>query len=667
MYVPDKIQILIFVHFLIVWVFLSCDFRNTNIVSDSKADTISFSLELEKLYNIGSLAKYETAAKSHQISSYDTTGGNDDGFSGKYSFLRRNSDSTLVIFDVTGAGVIHRFWTPTPTNDTLDFYIDNPDQITFSIKYIDLFSGDAYPFIGPLCGNQIGGYFCYLPIPFQKSCKIVSRGKKMQFHQIQYKLFDAPTIVKSFSMNISDEEQSVLKSAADQWSILKKDISSFYEINEYRTKSGSITLKPNNSVTIFDHKKAGRILGIELSPITVFEATKKQVDIRITWDNELKPAIYLPAHDFFGYAFGSSSMQSLLLGSQENINYCFFPMPFDERAKIELLYQQGNENQSPINIDYNIYYSDVPRNKQAEGKFYAEWNRNYDPEKGKPHYFLERTGKGHYVGTILQTQGLKAGMTLFFEGDDFTSVDDEPIIHGTGSEDYFNGGWYAFIDTWDTKMSLPIHGALEYSLPMCRTGGYRLFLTDKISFTKNIKHTIEHGPVGNSFPVDYTSVALYYCDSPNPVEQQEPTNELAAIYLPDTMVVYPQLMSYNVWNTVEFESGWKYNTGGLSYIYTVENESKLRIALSDIPYNTYKVYFDITEFDEGCEFSIWQRQSQLSPWIKSANKSTSRIKELYVCDIDIRDFKNTLTIRFKTDEKHKKLFLNRMILVKKNS
>jgi len=339
-------------------------------------------------------------------------------------------------------------------------------------------------------------------------------------------------------------------------------------------------------------------------------------------------------------------------------------MPFDEGAKIELIYRQGNENRDLVNIDYQIFYSEQPRNKEAEGRFYAEWNRNIDPEKGKPHYFLERAGKGHYVGTILQTQGLIAGMTLFFEGDDFTSVDGEPIIHGTGSEDYFNGGWYAFVDTWDTKMSLPLHGALEYSLPMCRTGGYRLFLTDKISFRENIHHTIEHGPVGNAFPVDYTSVALYYCNSLTQKQQQEPTNELAAIYLPDTLVVYPQLMSYNVWNEIHFESSWEYNTGGLSYRYTVDNESKLRIALRDIPHNTYKLYMDITEFDEGCEFSIWQRQSQLSSWIKTANKSTTRVEELYVCDIDIRDFRNTLTIRFKTEEKQKKLFLNRIILIK---
>jgi hypothetical protein len=130
---------------------------------------------------------------SAQVSSYDTTGGNNDGFGGQYSFIRRNADSSLVIFDVKGAGVINRIWTPTPTKDTLDFYIDDAKQPTLSINYMDLFSGKVYPFVQPLCGNQLGGYYCYYPILFQKRCVIVSRGKKMMFHQVGYRLYNKGT------------------------------------------------------------------------------------------------------------------------------------------------------------------------------------------------------------------------------------------------------------------------------------------------------------------------------------------------------------------------------------------------------------------------------------------------------------------------------------------
>ena len=57
------------------------------------------------------------------VSSYDRTGGNDDGFSGKYSFVRKDPEG-LVLADLKGPGVIYRIWTPTPTDDVLEFLFD---------------------------------------------------------------------------------------------------------------------------------------------------------------------------------------------------------------------------------------------------------------------------------------------------------------------------------------------------------------------------------------------------------------------------------------------------------------------------------------------------------------------------------------------------------------
>lgn len=85
-------------------------------------------------------------------------------------------------------------------------------------------------------------------------------------------------------------------------------------------------------------------------------------------------------------------------------------------------------------------------------------------------------------------------MTLFFEGDDSTYVDNKMRLHGTGSEDYYNGGWYALLIV-GTEETASLHGCLDYSLPMARTGGYRFFLADKMSYEKEIYHGMEHGEV----------------------------------------------------------------------------------------------------------------------------------------------------------------------------
>jgi hypothetical protein len=418
-------------------------------------------------------------------------------------------------------------------------------------------------------------------------------------------------------------------------------------------------------VTVFELNQGGRIAGIELNPANGFEGLTKSVDLKITWDDERNPAVFCPVADFFGYAFGKSSMQSLLLGSRENINYCYFPMPFDKSAKIELVYRNlASSHQSPLQVSVHVWYTTDPRIAEKEGKFYTRWNKKLRSQPGKPHVFLNVNGKGHYVGTILQAQGLQAGMTYFFEGDDSAAIDGNSRIHGTGSEDYFNGGWYAMMDRWDGKMSLPLHGALDYSLPFCRTGGYRFYISDKLSFESSFYMSIEHGPAGNKFPVDYTSLALYYSDTPI-IESTVPTNELTKVYIPDTLIIYPQLMDYNIFGNLDVKTSWKYGTGGESYLFTPGSDSWLRISLADIPPGRYSVFFDVIKGPSGCDFSLWQRQTQLSDWISTYQISEERANDLYACDLGHLDFINTITIRFKTDKQKNILLLNRIILVKK--
>jgi hypothetical protein len=601
-----------------------------------------------------------------QTSSYDTTGGNDDGFSGRYSFLKRNADSSLVIFQVKGSGVINRIWTPTPNADTLDFYIGNTTVPTFSVSFIDLFSGKQFPFIAPLCGNQIGGYFCYLPIPFNDGCTIISRGSKIQFHQIQYRLYKDHLPVKSFSMTLNEEEKAALDKVGKLFNQQEKSLADFMTDSTIRLQeeNESFVIHANETKTIFKKNTGGRILGIELGPADLFEGLSRDIDLKITWDDEPNPAVFCPVADFFGFAFGSTSMQSLLLGTQGNQCYSYFPMPFDRSAKIELINRsnipEGNKDKS---ISTRIIYSDQKRNTDREGKFYSIWNSD-QPAKGRSHVFADIAGKGHYVGTILQSQGLKAGMTYFFEGDDSTAIDGQFRMHGTGSEDYFNGGWYALMDRWEGKMSLPLHGALDYSIPFGRTGGYRLFISDKMSFSNSLYHSIEHGPTKNSFPVKYTSLALYYSNK-SPGDVNIPNSSFTTVFIPDTLYLYPQLMNLNLEGDVNTQTTWKYGTGGLSYRFTVNDNSSIRVSLADIPEGTYSLGIDIIQDKTGCDFSIWQRQTQLTDWATTYQLQEKRTEKVFVPYLIVGDFRNTLTFHFKTSKERHSFLLNRIVLIRR--
>ena len=185
------------------------------------------------------------------------------------------------------------------------------------------------------------------------------------------------------------------------------------------------------------------------------------------------------------------------------------PLPFDKSARIEVV--SDAESGQPVRFDSEVIWSSDGRQKE-EGRFYALWHRENPTTPGGPFTLVETEGGGHLVGVALQAQGLESGQTLFFEGDDQTTLDGELTIHGTGSEDFFNGGWYDVPGRWYGRVSFPLSGSLDYVKPAGRTGGYRWMIADSFAFHKSLRMTIEHGPEGNLVPTDYTSVAYLYLD-----------------------------------------------------------------------------------------------------------------------------------------------------------
>lgn len=597
--------------------------------------TGTFGKELELLKRVDLLPAYRHNQLIEQESSYDRTWGNDDGFSGRYSYIRKENGH-LVLAEFEGPGVVNRIWTPTPTDDLVSFYFDGEKTPRLKLRFADLFSGKIYPFVNPICGNEVGGYYCYIPIPFKKSLKIVFEGEKMMFHQIQARKLPGMK-VESWTGNFTQSDRQLLSEICTLWSNI------FPTVDKYTmgssagivTEEKSFTLQPGEEVTFFDKKRGGRIVGFEIDGGSSFEGIYKDIILSAKWDDDKVESIHAPVADFFGYAYGKPAMRSILMGRFGTTNYCYLPMPYDRTASMKLIYRRrDNIQQDPVRINVKVHYNNAKRNITEEGKFYSVWKRE-KPEIGNFYTFLKTKGKGHYVGTIHLAQGLRPGMTLFFEGDDSTYVDGKARMHGTGSEDYYNGGWYALLDRWDRGISLPIHGSLDYSLPMNRTGAYRLFLTDKISFEKEFYHGIEHGETGNDFPVDYTSVAFFYAAQPL-MGRMEPTAELCEVFQPSTHVYFPQLMQV----TPERGIGVILDRG---LMLTAYGRGSARIMLSDVPEGRYRVMVSYHERENGADFQVWQRQKQLSEWISTSTSQEKYRGNVYVGDIQLTQQTNSLT------------------------
>jgi hypothetical protein len=145
---------------------------------------VTVSSELRQLYRFDTLPRYRQKSLIGMTSSFDRTGGNDDGFSGKYSFIRKEGAKRLVLAELQGPGLVHRIWTPTPTPDMIAFYFDGEPTPRLRLPFSELFSGKTFPFVRPVVGNEVGGYYSYVPLPYARSLKIVLEGEKIEFQQI---------------------------------------------------------------------------------------------------------------------------------------------------------------------------------------------------------------------------------------------------------------------------------------------------------------------------------------------------------------------------------------------------------------------------------------------------------------------------------------------------
>jgi hypothetical protein len=442
---------------------------------------------MRDMLDVSQLARFRPVKRVGMFSSYDRTGLNDDGFSGAHSFLRKEGDG-LVIAELKGAGAITRIWTPTPIAGPILFYIDGEKRPRINIPFDQLFSGTRQPFTGHLVGRGAGGYWSYVPIEFARSIKIVVRAPKLQFYQVNYALYGR---------------------GARPLSEIGSQVLSHGQTEPGRTIATEVELPPGQPVTLFETRSPGRITSLKLGPSQAFAGDARDIDVRMTWDDAAVPAVQVPVTELFGFSFGRPSARSLLLGTEGEWSYFKFPMPFSKGAKIELVSRRTGG--TPLKIRSEVTINDRGR-AADEAHLHAAWTREARTRRGTPFTMLDVAGRGHVAGFALQVQGAVPGDTGFFEGDEQVMIDGQLAIHGTGTEDMFNGGWYGLPGRWNDRASFPLNGALDYSRQIARTGGYRLLVSDAYSFNKSLKFTVEHGPEHNAADGDYAGTVFYYLD-----------------------------------------------------------------------------------------------------------------------------------------------------------
>jgi len=288
-------------------------------------------------------------------------------------------------------------------------------------------------------------------------------------------------------------------------------------------------IQPGKSIEIFNQKGPGMVSHIWFTIAAQSPHHLKELVLRAWWDGSDKPSIEAPIGDFFGLNLGDYVLyesEYLACSPGRSLN-CYFAMPYRSSARMTVT----NEGTRDVSSFYsNIDYLSVDALPQDALYFHAQYRQAVahtavkgpdgktpvNPDGKFNHVYCETRGRGHLMGVTL---GVVQNSEFWMgEGDDMIFVDDEtkPLIIGTGSEDYFLGSWN--FGGRDGAKAFSYH---QYGAPLIqspeRTGGryccYRFHGDNPVTYTRYLKHTMEHGH-GNDRADCYYSCCYWYQDKP---------------------------------------------------------------------------------------------------------------------------------------------------------
>ena len=412
---------------------------------------------------------------------------------GDTRFLRIDGDEQ-VILEETGPGAITRIWMtagagvsqPLDASVRIRIRVDGADAPVVDLPLPNFFSGNLAPFVAPLvAGRELssGGNVSYVPIPYRTGCRVSLVGAlayRLWFQFNLHRLAEAGDVATFTGLEDNSPLASLLASpGADPWP------------GAGVTASGSWVAQPPVRRELFRLEGPGTVTALRVKlPLPWGEG----VVVRLEIDGNVRAE--MPASDLF--ALGSSPLRrtkSLLVGiDDEGFSYLYFPMPFRQSLAVTLDLP-AEPPSAEVAIPWEVR---VDRSALAAtaGTFGAHLT-DVAGGAGRDLPLLDRGGRGKWVGLFGVFGSGVSRDVEYLEGDERVFVDGSPYpaLHGTGTEDLFNGGFY-----FDRgPFGLPLHGCLDRRVwpdGEERTAAYRLLLLDAVPWTSSIRASLEAGPTG---------------------------------------------------------------------------------------------------------------------------------------------------------------------------
>lgn len=484
-----------------------------------RAETYTYLDLIKQLTDLERLALApKPGVKCAQWSSYDrasrfdeTTGeyinwdANGDG----HGIIRRENGKQ-VFAEIEGPGVIWRIWSAAPQEGRVRIYLDGQPEPAVDLKFSQYFDGSQWPFVHlPLVHDASSGKNLYVPIPFQKSCRIDADDKWGAYFHFTYTTYPKDTALPTFTRNLKTEELAALEEANDfLTNRLGTDPAGVRP--GQRTARASASLRSGRTLTVARLKGERAITALRvkvegLNDRVAEIQAMRELALKITFDGADQPQVWAPLGDFFGTAPGINHYKSLPLGMTRDGFYSFWFMPFARDAVVEIV----SDGPAARRVKAEVTHAPLPRPAADYARFHAKWHRDaFNPtEKGRgiEWTMLTTEGAGRFVGVNLHVWNPRGGW--WGEGDEMFYVDGEkfPSTFGTGSEDYFGYAWCNPALFFNAYHNQPFNSGNNKG----HASVNRWHVTDNVPFLTSFTGTIEkYFP--NSRPTLYAATAYWY-------------------------------------------------------------------------------------------------------------------------------------------------------------